>query len=247
MYQSVYIDLRKSKMICLFCAGVVILASSVTAAPFFAIFCFYFIKAYAIKIFNLKSLFLLAISLTIIISTVDFSNLRAFQLAKMVTSDEKSVSDDVSAISRFASIVNYSLPIFSGRGLFGNFLEYVDENYVINLIKDADIDNDFKLILINGAIAEGGGLRTKSAISQSFFLFGVLGIGFWILLIVHMRHNLRKKNGAQALLVIIVLGYLVQIPLGHPTFLLVIGIILFSPIRKLRFSRETKLLGLNQL
>lgn len=246
LYQSGYVDLRKSKWISLLCATTGILASSVTAMPFLVIFAYYYARAHSVNIFGLKTFFLLVVGSVIIISAIDFENLRAFQLAKMATSDERSVRDDVSAISRFASIVNYSLPIVSGRDLFGNVFQYVDQTYVINIIKNSNIGNEFKIILINGAIAEGGGLRTKSAISQSFFLFGIFGIVFWIFLIMHMRRILRKNIGAQALLLSVVLGYLIQIPLGHPTFLLVIGIIFLSPVRTLSSSKSTQTISSNQ-
>lgn len=229
VYQNGYMTKRTCKTTVGNCLAVALLSASATATPFLVIAGIYAAKALRIKVHSIAIFSLVIIVPATIYALQNLNELRFVSLINSsLNSDGGGVTDDVSAISRFASIVNYSIPLLSGDGIFGNALTNVDDTYFINIIRNLGLSSDLSSALEIGVVSEGGGLRTKSAISQSLFLFGIFSLFFWSILWKDLVQNTRKNPGATALPLIIFIGYLIQIPFGHPTFCLAIGIILIT-------------------
>ena len=227
VYQHGYTSIKICKIIVGNCLIVALLSASATAIPFIIIAVFYAIKAFKIKTHSIVFILFLIVAPVIAYLFQTLEELRLINLINtFLISNGGGISEDVSAISRFASILNYSIPFLFGHGVFGNALVNVSDNYLIDIIRSLGLSGELSSLLEVGVIAEGGGIRTKSAISQSIFLFGVFSLFFWVFFANYLLRKARSKSGAVALPLIILTGYLIQIPLGHPSFCVAIGLIL---------------------
>lgn len=224
---------RKSAMVTVLNSLVtIILSASATVLPFLILFLYYAKTSFKIKVSRFVFIALAIVIPMILVANINFNEVRLFQLAAMTTSNPASITEDVSAVSRFASIINYALPLLAGYNYFGLIFTDVSAAYFQGIINDLGFNSIFSDILLMGIEAEGGGLRTKSAIAQSTFLFGFVAVIFWTLLLSRLAAKQRINNEPVVIVAIIFLGYLIQVPLGHPTILLAIGIILVARKRK---------------
>lgn len=232
LYRLGYIK-RKSAMISVINSlATIVLSASATVLPFLVLFLYYTKRSFDIKISRFIFTALAIAIPMILVANINFSEVRLFQLAATTASNPASIAEDVSAVSRFASVINYALPLLTGYNYFGLIFNEVSASYFQNIINDLGLNSALSEVLLVGVEAEGGGLRTKSAIAQSTFLFGCFALIFWTLLLSRLASKQRKNDEPAIVVAIIFLGYLIQVPLGHPTILLAIGIILVARKRR---------------
>lgn len=219
-----------------------LLTASFTAMPFIVIASTaYFLTMNLSKKFIV--FFLGCIAIYIFVNTGSAAGFSGIRFARLIALFQENgilgtLSIDVSFASRFASPVNYSLPLFVEGNLLGDPFGPVDIQRLSRAIDLAPFTSHVKDSLYVGLVAEGGLLKTKSGIAQSIFLFGLLGIAFWVSLFVSVirRRKLRHASGQDklrrriAILLgsVVLLGYFVQVPLGHPTLLLSLGILIIT-------------------
>lgn len=215
---------------------VVLLSSSATALPFFLVALLALVRHLG---FSLKAIALFSsVSTSILvfgffwIFGFDPSGNRLLSLAILfLDGGIVEIYADVSAASRFASIINYSLPLIFGGYLWGSVLVANDATLILPIIDGLNASAPFKEMLRIGFYAEGGGLRTKSAISQSLFLFGVFAVLFWIVWLVRFFLPFYNLPGNKYIALLVFGGYLVQVPLGHPLFCFVTGYAFYRSLR----------------
>lgn len=216
-----------------------VLSASATAIPFILIAIYAVSTSWrrSTKIIGVLGGGIIAVGLITTLESVD--GIRLFSLMELLFSGGViALLSDVSFASRFASPINYSLPLFVDGAIFGNPFSQFGVDIFSRHIENSIFPDYIKNALYIGLVAEGGGLVTKSGIAQSIFLFGIPAIIFWLLFLFRgaqyrawtlSRKEIRHiRSVRRCIVMMIFLGYLIQVPLGHPTFLLSWGILLLT-------------------
>ncbi len=209
---------------------VVLLSAAATAVPFLIVAILAVAAAFGARIKFTVILMAGLMAAVLVRVAQDFEHIRFFYLLNLVASTGfTGLQGDVSTLSRLASPVNYVLPLLRGENLLGQALSDVSVGYFLAQIDELRVSPVIRASLEIGVTAEGGGLRTKSAIGQSLLLFGIPAVLFWLSLAVRFLYRRGLSDGRVFIIVVVVLGYIIQVPLGHPTFCLAIGLLLFRP------------------